>query len=424
MTQGVLTKYEVPLTLGIAMLAAAWAYQIQEFQVFRYWDSDEYFLMAQQFAAGQPVTAAAPYAYRVLVPWIVGQCCGTDIQRGFLIVNLVSGIALPMLLVYWLRCFVAGAGVRVLMAAACALQWHGPLRFVFYYPAYVDPLFQALVVAALIAGERLLDRQSLAAGFAYAGLIAAGTFVRETMLIVPAGTLAGAVANRSCTRAWRFTWAALAFAAGAAAFLIARSLVEPRPGYRFLDAIALHLGNKPIDSLLLVWFISFGPVVAIVAYDWRATWAFLKQRADLAALPLSCIVLAYIGGHDTERYLFWAMPVVYLLIAQSIERHRAVVAGAAVTATLIAGQVLSQRVFWPVPDPGNAVAAMSETTDWAARLYAIANRVFVIDDFHWNLWSNFGSRPSHLVQLAFYLTVSAAIVLMMNRRAAAMHVAR
>jgi hypothetical protein len=423
MTHAAIAKLEMPITVGIAATAAAWAYSIQTFQVFRYWDADEYFLMAQQFAAGDQVTSAAPYAYRVLTPWLVATCCGGDIQRGFLVVNLLCGIALSILLIYWLRRFVSHAGIRVLMAAACALQWHAPIRFVFYYPAYVDPLFQVFMVASLIAAERLISQPTTSAGVAYMLFVAAGTLARETMLIVPASALIGLAISRGPAAALRARWAALAMAAGVAAFIGARAMVDPRGGYRFLDAITLHLANKPVESLLLVSFIAFGPIIAVVLYDWRATWAFVRQRADLAALPVLCIGLAYVGGHDTERYFFWAMPVVYLLIAQSMERQYRVVSSAAVATVLIAGQLLAQRVFWAIPDPGTAVAPLSDVGG-LARWYAIANRVFVIDDFHWNLWSNFGSRPFHLVQLAFYLTLSLAIVLMMRRRAVRLAVSR
>ena len=58
------------------------------------------------------------------------------------------------------------------------------------------------------------------------------------------------------------------------------------------------------------------------------------------------------------------------------------------------------------------------------RCEVIANRVFVIDDFHWNLWSNFGSRPFHLVQLALYLAVSAAVVALMHRGAMRLSLSR
>ena len=416
MNRTTVAKLEIPLTLALAAASAAWAYYIQVFQVFRYWDSDEYFQMAQQLAAGEQVTTAAPYAYRLLTPWLVATCCAGDIQRGFLVVNLLCGVALSVLLIYWLRHFVSHAGIRVLIAAACALQWHAPLRFVFYYPAYVDPLFQVFMVAALIAAERLVSGSSISAGAAYTLFVAAGTLARETMLILPASTLIGFAITRGPAAALRARWAAMAMAAGAITFIGARAAVDPRGGYRFLDAIALHLTNKPVESLLLVSFISFGPMIAVVVYDWRATWAFVRQRVDLALVPVLCIGLAYVGGHDTERYFFWAMPVVYLLIAQSLERQYRVVTGVAVTALLVAGQVLAQRVFWAVPDPGNAVTPLSDVGGLAL-IYAIANRVFVIDDFHWNLWSNFGSRPFHLVQLAFYLALSAAILLMMRRRA-------
>lgn len=401
--------------LATAALSAAWAWQMQVFQVFRYWDSDEYFLMAQQLGSGEAITAAAPYAYRVLTPWLVARLFG-DIQLGFLIVNLAAGTALALLLTFWLRHFVASAGVRLLMVAAYALQWHGPLRFVFYYPAYVDPLFQVFVVAALIVAERLVSRPALATGLGVAGLTALGTAARETMLMVPAAGLLGAVLAR---RAAEWAWPVVSLAAGIAVFTtIYFGTPQARAGYGLADAVWLHLTNKPVESILLVWFIAFGPMLAVVLFDWRATAAFLRRRPGLALLPLVCIVLAYIGGHDTERYLFWSMPVMYLLIAQSIERHRGLVATPAIAGLLVAGQLLSQRVFWPVPDPGNAVAALSETAGPPAQLYAVLNRVFVIDDFHWNLWSNFGSRPFHLVQLAFYLALSAVIILMLQRRAA------
>jgi hypothetical protein len=413
-----LATLEIPLTIAIACGSAAWAWHIQLFQVYRYWDSDEYFRMAEQIAAAEPVTAAAPYAYRLLTPWLVASCCAADIQRGFLLVNLLSGIALSVLLIYWLRHFIQRPGVRVLMAAACALQWLAPIRFVFYYPAYVDPLFQVFIVAALVAGERLIDRPSIATGLAYVLLIGLGTITRETMVIVPICALIAAVLFRRQVVARRRGWAAAGLIASVIVYAAVRTLVEPRGSYGFLDAAAAQLANKPFFSLFLAPLISFGPMIAVVAYDWRATLAFLKERIDLAALLAICLLAGYLGGTDTERLLFWAMPAVYLLVARSVERHYAVVSTAAVAGVLIAGQLLAERVLWPVPDPGTAVPALSANGGALATLYAIANRVFVIDDFHWNLWSNFGSRPFHLVQLGFYLALSAAIVTLMHRRAA------
>lgn len=416
-----LTRREFVLTCALSALAAGWAASTQSFQVYRYWDSDEYFLMAQQMAAGETVTASAPYAYRVLTPWIVSRCCSADIQSGFLAVNLLAGVATALLLGVWLRQFVSSAGIRLLIVAGVVLHWLGPIRFSFYYPVYVDPLFQLLVVAALIASERL--RQSLTVGnaLAYGALVVLGTLGRELMLIVPACALLAATIDRR-SRTLRLSWQAMALVAGLAAYLLVRASVDPRQtDYSFADALVAQLTRKRPESLILTWFLAFGPIVAILAYDWRATLMFLRQRLDLAALLVQCTLLAYLGGTDTERLVLWSTPVVAVLVAQSLERHRRLVQGAAVATTLAAGQLLSERVLWPVPDPGSAVRALGET-QWSDRLYAIANRVFVIDDFHWNLWSYFGSRPFHLVQLAFYLALSAGVVLLMKRRAEALKV--
>jgi hypothetical protein len=280
-------------------------------------------------------------------------------------------------------------------------------------------MFQLLVIAALLAGERLRQSPTAANGVAYAALVVLGTLAREAMLIVPACALVAATIDRRA-RTPRLSWQAMALAGGVAAFLVVRASVDPRPGYGFVAAAAAQFANKPPESLLLAWFLAFGPVVAIVAYDWRATLTFLRERLDLAALLVQCTLLAYLGGTDTERLVLWSMPVVAMLVAQSLDRHRRLVQGAAVATMLAAGQLLSERVLWPVPDPGREAVALGETTRWPDRLYAIANRVFVIDDFHWNLWSSFGSRRFHFLQLAFYLALSAAIVLLMKRRAAAL----
>jgi hypothetical protein len=413
-----LARFEWLIALGIAGAAIAWAWRLQAYQVFRLWDSDEYFLMAEQLAAGVQVTAATPYAFRLLTPWLAAQCCPDDIQRGFLIVNLVAGIAIALLLVAWLRLFVARADIRLLIVAAYALQWHAPLRFSFYYPAYVDPPFQAFMLGGLVLAHQLWRRPSIAVGIAYVVVTMAGTLAREMMLLVPVAGLAGMVLTRGRRDPHAWGWQAAALLGGGAVFLAARLGTDPRQGYTFLDAILLHLTNKPPESLLLTWLLTFGPLLAVVVYDWRATRRFLMERPDLALLLAGCVGLAYVGGHDTERYLFWAMPVVYSLIALSLERQSRVLSGAVVM-VLVVGQVLAQRVFFPIPDPETTAMAtpLSDVPGAAARAYAVLNRVFVIDDFHWNLWSNFGSRPFHLVQLAFYGALAAAIVALMHRNA-------
>ncbi|MDP1571036.1 MAG: hypothetical protein Q8L86_13650, partial [Vicinamibacterales bacterium] len=196
----------------------AWAWRIQTYQVFRLWDSDEYFLMAEQLAAGTAVTAATPFAFRLLTPWLAAQCCPGDIQAGFLIVNLAAGLVTALLLVAWLRLFIARPHVRLLLVAVFAFQWLAPLRFAFYYPAYVDPLFQALMLGGLVLGHHLWMRPSTALGMAYVGVVMLGTLAREMMLLVPAAAVAGVAVARGPRDAAAWRWPVAAVMAGGAVF--------------------------------------------------------------------------------------------------------------------------------------------------------------------------------------------------------------
>jgi len=85
--------------------------------------------------------------------------------------------------------------------------------------------------------------------------------------------------------------------------------------------------------------------------------------------------------------------------------------------TLLASQAISARVFWGIPDPAVDGPALSGL-DWYGRVYGVLDRVIVIDHFHWNLWSSFGSRPFQFVRLGIYLLITAGLVWAMRERAA------
>src|SRR5215510_3150521 len=123
---------EYACVLVVVLLAAWWSQHIQKYQVFRIADSDEYYIMTEQLAAGTTLTASSPYVYRMLTPWIVARCCPSNIQRGFLVVNVIAAALSAVLLTMWLATYVGDPPVRLLMSAAYVWEWHQPVRFVFY----------------------------------------------------------------------------------------------------------------------------------------------------------------------------------------------------------------------------------------------------------------------------------------------------
>jgi len=174
--------------------------------------------------------------------------------------------------------------------------------------------------------------------------------------------------------------------------------------------------RKPPSAYFLAWFTAYGPVLALLVFDWKHVVRDLREQQHLLSFLGLCTVLAFFGGSDTERFVFWAMPIVYMLVGRSFERHLYVFKGSVIGAGLMLAQAVSARIFWPIPDPASETAPLASGASFGERVYAVADRVFVIDHFHWNLWSSFGSQPFRLVRLSLYLGVTALVVFVLWRR--------
>jgi hypothetical protein len=415
-----------PELLIVAALfgATAWvSARMQDVTVTRYWDGDEYYVMTEQIAAGETPRAAAPYVYRLATPWLVAHLSPRAIVNGYRAINLTAAAVTAAMLLVWLRRFVAERWARLLAVTLFIVEWHGPVRFVFYYPVYVDPLVFPFLIAGLLLIDSLRSRSEHAITrlVALTAICVVGALTREVMIVVPIALLVarhpiGRAPSTGGARAPELLWW-LPLAATVATLAATRIVTQPRLAFSFVGTALFHVRNKPFYTWLLAWFITFGPVLALVFDDWRSAWRGLTERQDLAVYLALFGVLAYIGGHDTERYLFWSMPVVYVLIAQALVSHRAALSHTYLASALIVAQAVSERIFWGIPSPSLATATLEEMPSRAARAYAILNRLVVVDDFHWNLWSNFGSRSFHALLLAIYVAFSAAVIAWLRLRA-------
>ena len=402
---------------GVAALFALWSGTTQQPTSAVTWDAQQYYLIASQIAAGQTPAAEAPYVYRLGVPWLVAQVWPADPARGFFVFNFLCGLVTAPLLSLWLRTGVDRFAVRLAMVALFASAWHGPVRYVHFNGGYVDPPFLlfVLVALALLHSMRTRPRAWMIAAFAI--LTVAGTLVRETMILLPISALLMGKKGPAQSPELRFDWLmAGPIAAGALTIAVTHALVQADTTRSFVAA-ALQWIRKPPSAYLLAWFTAYGPVLALLVFDAKRVIGDLKAQPHLLTFLCLCAMLAFMGGSDTERFVFWAMPVVYLLVGRAFERHLAVLKGASIGAAVVIAQAVSARIFWSIPDPGVETAPLADNASWPERVYAFFDRVLVIDHFHWNLWSSFGSAPFRAVRLAFYVLVTVAIVLALRRRA-------
>jgi hypothetical protein len=403
-----------------AFLTLGWALQKPTNVVL--WDARQYYALAGQFATGDTPFAEVPYVYRIGVPWLASRLRPSDPRSAFGLINVVSAVAIALLLDVWLWRWIGSPAVRLGMVALCAAAWLGPARYLFFNPGYVDPPFIACVLAALIVVSVLAHDCSNANLALLTGLVIFGTFIRETMAIPAAAFV---FVNNPIRSRWsglsaapRVPGWALWIPIAAATLTIAwtHALVTVDTAERsFLGAVFQYLHKSPL-SYLLAWFTAFGPVLAIVAFDWRAAARTLADHEWLLVFGVLCGGLAFIGGSDTERFAYWSLPVVYLLLGRAIERHKAMLGSAGLATSILVLQAVSARVFWGIPDPAGDATGLAAQS-WPARVYGVVDRLVVMDGFHWNLWSSFGSRPFRLVRLAAYLIVTVALVSWMRVRA-------
>jgi hypothetical protein len=412
---------EIVLALAIAAPIALWSGVSQQPTTSVTWDARQYYLIASQLAAGETPAAEAPYVYRLGVPWIVAQFWPDNPPRGFFVLNVICGLLTAPLLAWWLRTGVRHFGVRLAVVALFAIAWHGPIRYVHFNNGYVDPPFMVAVLLALALLHALRTEPRRWTLAAFIALTVVGTLIRETMILLPISALLMGTKGKAAIAALRVEWQQLVpIAAAAAAITFTHVVVEADTARSFVAA-ALQWIRKPPTAYVLAWFTAYGPVLAVLLYDGKRVVEDLRANLDLLCFLGLCAVLAFMGGSDTERFVFWAMPVVYLLIGRVFERHLHVFKSVTIVATLAVVQAISARIFWPIPDPQVDPVPLAQTASWSERLYAFFDRVLVIDHFHWNLWSSFGSGPFRLVRLVLYVIVSAAIVVALRRRERELH---
>ena len=347
------------------------------------WDGSHYAQLASQ-CGRERLQALEPFTYRIGVPCIAA-LIPADPRLGLQVVNVAAAVLLLFLLDAWLRRHLSSR-VAVVLLAAFAFHWVAPLRQVWWYPTYIDPGALCAIVGALLASRR-------PGGNSFALICFFGSLIRETTIIVPLSVLFGAMITSTVD----VRTALAGLFASATAIVLTHGVATPTSDYWLADAAFYWAYNKPLPTYLLAIFITYGPALALLAVGWPAVKAHLLKFPDHAVMLALVLVLAWIGGSDTERFLIWGAPIVLVLIgkaAEQVEWSRA--KGAAVV--LLTGHILNGR--WLLPIPPDFVEAPARVWPVLTPLSATSYLL---------LYSQTPDRVMGAVALAEYLALSAAI---------------
>jgi hypothetical protein len=386
----------------------------------RGWDGIVYYSVAEQFLKGQQPRAGAPFGYRIGTPLLVSLFFKEDLLLGFKMVNLLANGMAVFLLLFWLRLNLFAWEVRVILVLLFITQWHGPVRFVYFYPVYVDPWTFVFLLAGLIGIHKAIRKPGWPT-LGFLGLVSlVGVLFREAMMVVPIALLFATNPIRYKSELfseWTNLQVSGLIKGPPAGFLIpvvfavlgfwgVRQVVIQINDYSFLETALYWAYEKPLLAYLHAWFITFGPLIFLPIYNWRRSFSYLMDHQFLLVYLMGFGVLAWIGGSDTERILYWALPVVYLLSGKSMEDHRALLTSPGLMTVLVGSQLISQRVFWTLPDLPNPFPS-------SLPLLTVPGNQFPYMD----LWSYHGERMVEFVSLLQYLFLGVLLSGWLNYRA-------
>jgi hypothetical protein len=246
---------------------------------------------------------------------------------------------------------------------------------------------------------------SIGAAFREVALISGMAFVLQTILRVDMKGRPSFLPIASWTDTYRSGLALLPALCGVVCLVLVHLVVWSTNSYSFAAAAFDWAYRKSLLTYIHAVFVTYGVLVIVPLFYWKDSFAFLMTYSFMGLFLAIIMVLAWIGGSDTERILYWAMPVVYVLIGRGIERDRAAFRSWFGLA-IVAAQGISQRWFWTLPaDP------FRFATPSVVLLTIPSSRLQYLD-----LFSALGSHKIQALSLVEYLSVSAIVVLWLCRR--------
>jgi hypothetical protein len=153
-------------------------------------DAAYYHVMAEQLSLGELPETYAPFVYRIGTLLLVGLLFDDDnLLLGFKVVNLAANALTVILLVHWLRLYLGDWRIRVLLVLLFLTQWHAPVRFLYYYPPFVDPWMFVFLLLGLILTHEVRERPSWTKLLCLGVLSFVGVVFREVVLVIPLALL-------------------------------------------------------------------------------------------------------------------------------------------------------------------------------------------------------------------------------------------
>ena len=299
------------------------------------YDGTYYYSVAEQLVEGARPSGISRFAQRLGTPLLASLVAPDDLITGFLIVNACAALASALLLLVWLRTYLRDPWLRIVLVMVYATHWLQLVRFTFFYPVLVDAWAQAFCFAGLNCIAWYERRPGRWPVLAMAIISAAGVVFRELVLLIPIAFLFARnpaiehrlespyvrARNLPRTEQW------IPLVAAIAVLIWVGNFVAPTdPEFSPAEHFAERALSRSLVSYLLGWMIAYGPILFLVAFDWRSAVDFFRRHKAFLVYTLGVAATGWIASLESERHaLNWASPIVLVLLGRTIERYRGLV---------------------------------------------------------------------------------------------------
>lgn len=326
-------------------------------------DSQSYYSMAEQTAAGQSISELKPFAYRVALPYLVGTFFKTDLDLGFKIFNLGFGLLTLILMIDYFKHYKLKNITILVLLILFVVNPNSVFRFSHFIPAYTDPAGLFFVLFFMVMSYRVKNI-TFAIGCSLFVIAFIGALFREIALC---GVLVFIYAQcyelkarspfLAVDMSKKHLICCLPLAGALFSIFLTHHLINATGGYLFSDTIVgviKQLANQP-SIYFVSWLTAFGviPVVLLIGLN-RKVLIFFRENQSVTVFLLGSIMLSLASGFHTDRIVFWSYPAVLLLVGYFIE-HSPVTDSSLIFrlffyVPLAIVQAISNRIFLSIPD--------------------------------------------------------------------------
>lgn len=388
------------------------------------WDANNYYVMAQQVVMQQPLSGEKPFIYRLGTSFLVGKLFPANLMLGFTLINALFGIGIIVSTAIILSRLLKTNWIVLVLLGLLVMNPNGPARFLGLFPVFTDPsaLFFIATIFAIGGGKET----NIVIKLALVLLSMLGVFFREIVLIAPLSLLIENVYWRYFVKQYNknaMTYClVLSVILGAISLVVTHLMVVATGDYtsasHALISLKRHIAHP--DIFIVAFLTTYGPVFLILVLNVRDTVKIIAQYPHLFCYLVMVLILAILGGTHTDRFIFWAFPVILLalgfIIKNSLLRAPFNFSTAWFWLILVGSQLVAFRAFAVLPG-----ATFNALKDWWVESSLMPNSIFFApygDGLHIiEMYSSFMNIKQRMIVLTQYVYLLLVLSFLMPKAA-------